>query len=107
MNLFKRKYKSNENKQSNNKHINIWDIPCEADRKIIWDMYLSARDMEDQSLAKEIANDYGIDYDFPVITNKMIHEVEQKTHELNRFEEEKRIRNIVIEVLKEKGLTDK
>ena len=70
-------------------------------------MYLDARDMEDQTLAKEIADRYGIDYDFPVITNKMIHEVEQKTHELNRFEEEKSIRNIVIEVLKEKGLTDK
>jgi len=46
-------------------------------------LYLHARDLENQILARKIAQEYGIDYDLPVI------------------------RNIVNEILIEKGLLSK
>lgn len=103
MNLFKKRQK-----RIGKQNMSIWDknIP-DSIRRSIWDMYLDTRDMEDQILAKEIADRYGIDYSQPVLTNGMVKEFERQINNIKKFKEEERVKNIVIEVLKEKELVDK
>lgn len=96
-------------KKEINKNPWMRDIP-----RNIWESYLDARDLEDQTLAKEIANKYGIDYDEPVITRKMyennmcmIESVRRYREKIQSHQEEDCIKNIVISVLKENGLINR
>ena len=72
--------------------------------RAIYYMYLDARDLEDQTRAKEIAEKYGIDYDMPVITPKMLRKMSEELTNLENIRREQETKRLITEVLKENGI---
>lgn len=85
------------------KHIDTAKLSDSA-WKTVYDMYLNARDLEDQTLAKEIAEKYGIDYDMPVITPKMLRKMSEELTNLENIRREQEAKRLITEVLKENGI---
>lgn len=90
MNFFKKK---NQNKQR--KVLN----------KIVWERYLNARSMKDQTLAKQISEEYGIDYEYsPILDDDTFNKIYEEIERVRYYERQKEMKNAVREVLTESGL---
>ena len=73
--------------------------------KIAWQRYLNARSMQDQTLAKQIAEEYGIDYDcFPILEKDTFDKIHLEIENAKRYQREKEIKEVVECVLKENRL---
>lgn len=90
MNFFKKKNQSKQGKVLN---------------EIAWKRYLNARSMKDQSLAKQIAEEYGIDYDcFPILDDDTFNKIYEEIERARYYEKQKEMKNAVREVLTDSGL---
>lgn len=66
-------------------------------------MYLSARDLEDQSLAKRIAEEYEIDYNEQVITPAIMTNMKKAVRKLQEYQFREFIESVVEDVLIRNG----
>lgn len=73
--------------------------------EIVWERYLNARSMKDQTLAKQIAEEYGIDYDcFPILDGNTVNKIHEEIERVRYYERQEETRKAVREVLTESGL---